>query len=129
MRDYVSCSGSAQDHIRGPTWVQNLSNAMNRGTTSIANQFLYDVERRCNRQILRSLRCVIEGGGSAHVLIPRMIALFMKGLFPFDRLIRFYDFEEINQAVSDSEQGETLKAILRIVLETPGKENFLHREG
>jgi hypothetical protein len=29
--------------------------------------------------------------------------------FPFDRLIRFYPFEDINEALSDGEHGRTVK--------------------
>nr|MCS5613820.1 alcohol dehydrogenase [Candidatus Poribacteria bacterium] len=35
-------------------------------------------------------------------------------LFPFDRLVKFYDFEHINQAFEDSEKGKTIKAIVRM---------------
>jgi aryl-alcohol dehydrogenase len=39
---------------------------------------------------------------------------FYKGRFPFDRLVRFYRFDEINQAMADSESGVTIKPILKM---------------
>jgi aryl-alcohol dehydrogenase len=38
----------------------------------------------------------------------------MQGRFPFDRLVTFYDFDQINQAAADAESGATIKPILRI---------------
>ena len=43
-----------------------------------------------------------------------MIALYEAGQFPFDRLIKFYDFREINQAIADAKRGDTIKPVLRI---------------
>jgi aryl-alcohol dehydrogenase len=37
----------------------------------------------------------------------------MQGRFPFDRMIRFYPFEEISQAVEDMEAGRVIKPVLR----------------
>jgi len=34
--------------------------------------------------------------------IPRLIALYQRGLFPFDRLVKFYDFMQIDRAIADS---------------------------
>ena len=43
-----------------------------------------------------------------------MIALYQAGQFPFDRLIKFYDFGEINRAIADASRGDTIKPVLRI---------------
>jgi aryl-alcohol dehydrogenase len=56
----------------------------------------------------------VEGDSMPDIFIPRLIDLYQKGLFPFDKLIRFYDFEDINQAVEDSEKGTTIKAVVRM---------------
>jgi aryl-alcohol dehydrogenase len=47
------------------------------------------------------------------VLIPLLIELHRQGRFPFDRLVTFYDFADINQAVEDSEKGIVLKPVVR----------------
>jgi aryl-alcohol dehydrogenase len=40
--------------------------------------------------------------------------MYKGGQFPFDRLIKKYDFEDINEAIEDSEKGKTIKAVLLI---------------
>jgi aryl-alcohol dehydrogenase len=60
----------------------------------------------------KRIRGVVEGGGSAHLLIPMLLDLFMAGRFPFDRLIRTYPFTQINQAVADSNEGRAIKPVL-----------------
>jgi aryl-alcohol dehydrogenase len=44
--------------------------------------------------------------------IPRLISLHAQGLFPFDKLIKKYPFEDINQAFADSADGSTLKPVI-----------------
>lgn len=46
--------------------------------------------------------------------IPRLIELYKQGQFPFDKTIKFYDFEDINQANADSNSGKTIKPVLVI---------------
>ncbi|MEG2922140.1 MAG: hypothetical protein RR856_14005, partial [Acinetobacter sp.] len=36
------------------------------------------------------------------------------GKFPFDQLVKFYAFDDINQAAIDSQKGITLKPIIKI---------------
>lgn len=62
----------------------------------------------------RSLRGIIEGDANSDVFIPRMIELYRQGKFPFDKLIKFYSLDDINQAAADSEGGSTLKPVLRM---------------
>lgn len=62
----------------------------------------------------KSIIGVVEGNSVAKRFIPELVALYQRGKFPFDKLIRFYDFKDINQAAIDSQQGITLKPILKI---------------
>lgn len=62
----------------------------------------------------RSVTYVVEGDSVPDLLIPQLINLYKNGLFPFDQMIRFYELDQINQAVADSESGITLKAIIRM---------------
>lgn len=57
---------------------------------------------------------VIEGDSVPDVFIPRLIDLYLAGHFPFDKLVKFYPFDRINEAAEDSEKGITLKPIIRI---------------
>jgi aryl-alcohol dehydrogenase len=43
-----------------------------------------------------------------------LLELYRQGRFPFDKLVRFYDFDDINQAVADAQSGLTVKPILRM---------------
>jgi len=62
----------------------------------------------------KSIEYVLEGDSLPDIFIPKLIALYQTGKFPFDRLLTFYDLKDINQAVSDTESGKTLKAIIRM---------------
>lgn len=62
----------------------------------------------------KRLRGAIEGESIPDVFIPRLIALWKAGRFPFDRLAKYYDFAAINEAARDSESGATIKPILRM---------------
>jgi len=62
----------------------------------------------------RTVRGIIEGDAVPQIFIPWMLEMHKQGRFPFDRLVRFYDFEEINQAVEDVCSGRTVKAVLRM---------------
>jgi aryl-alcohol dehydrogenase len=57
---------------------------------------------------------VLGGGGRSGQLIPALVDLFRQGRFPFDRLVRYYEMSEIENALADSKSGEVVKPILRI---------------
>lgn len=61
----------------------------------------------------RTVLGVVEGDSIPDVFIPQLIDFYKAGRFPFDRMVTFYPFEQINQAAEDSLKGKTLKAILR----------------
>ncbi|MBD1549639.1 NAD(P)-dependent alcohol dehydrogenase [Roseibium aggregatum] len=62
----------------------------------------------------RKLIGIVEGESNPDVFIPMLIELYRKGDFPFDRLVTFYDFENINDAIRDSEAGRAIKPIVRM---------------
>ena len=62
----------------------------------------------------QSLGGVIEGNSVPKLFIPQLIEMWRQGRFPFDRMIQFYDFADINEAVADALSGKVLKPILRI---------------
>lgn len=62
----------------------------------------------------RTLRGIIGGDSSPGSFIPLLIEYYRQGRLPFDRLIRFYRFQEIAQAFADCEHGTTVKAVLRM---------------
>ena len=57
---------------------------------------------------------IVQGDVISSTFIPTLIEFYRQGRFPFDRLIKHYDFADINQAIADSESGKTIKPVLRI---------------
>jgi aryl-alcohol dehydrogenase len=57
---------------------------------------------------------IIQGDAVPQIFIPKMIAFYEAGQFPFDRLIKFYDFRDINRAIADAKRGDTIKPVLRL---------------
>jgi aryl-alcohol dehydrogenase len=62
----------------------------------------------------RKILGIIQGDAVPQDFIPKMITLHEAGQFPFERLIKFYDFPEINRALADAKRGDTIKPVLRI---------------
>jgi aryl-alcohol dehydrogenase len=62
----------------------------------------------------KTVRGIVEGDATPASFIPKMIDLYQQGRFPFDKLIRYYPFDEINQAIHDSETGKVIKAVVRM---------------
>lgn len=60
----------------------------------------------------RTLSGVIEGDANPHELIPTLIQMYRDGTFPFDKLIKTYPLDEINQAIADSESGAVIKPVI-----------------
>ena len=48
------------------------------------------------------------------LFIQKLINFWQQGRFPFEKLVRFYEFEHINDAIHDAEDGSTIKPILRL---------------
>lgn len=61
----------------------------------------------------QTLQGIIQGDAVSALVIPELIGLYRTGRFPFDRLITFYDFADINQAFEDVAAGRVIKAVLR----------------
>lgn len=57
---------------------------------------------------------VIQGDAIPQSFIPKLISLYEAGHFPFDRLIKLYEFSDINEAIADAVRGDTIKPVLRI---------------
>ncbi|MGS0895414.1 NAD(P)-dependent alcohol dehydrogenase [Burkholderia stagnalis] len=62
----------------------------------------------------RTIRGIVEGDSVPQTFIPQLVELYLQGRFPFDRLVKFYPLDQINQAAEDSSTGVTLKPILRL---------------
>lgn len=57
---------------------------------------------------------IMGGSGQTPSFLVALMELQAQGRFPLERLVRFYRFDEINQAIDDSDSGAVVKPILRI---------------
>lgn len=60
----------------------------------------------------RTVKGVLQGSSLPKVFIPKLIQLYKEGQFPFDKLVKFYDLKDVNQAIEDSKSGQVIKPIL-----------------
>lgn len=59
-----------------------------------------------------SIGFVVLGWGMPNTFLPRLLELNQQGLFPYDRLVKTYDFSDINKAFEDSHKGIAIKPVL-----------------
>lgn len=59
-----------------------------------------------------TVKGIIEGDSDPDVFIPEMFEHYRAGRLPFDRLIRTYPLEQINQAIADQHHGDCVKVVL-----------------
>ncbi|CAG4895954.1 NAD(P)-dependent alcohol dehydrogenase [Paraburkholderia saeva] len=48
------------------------------------------------------------------VFIPQLIGFWQKGMLPFEKLVRHYEFADINDAVHDAHDGTAIKPVIRM---------------
>lgn len=62
----------------------------------------------------RVVRGIVEGSADPHDIIPRMIGHWRTGDFPIEKLVEFYPFEQLAEAIAAAETGRVIKPILRM---------------
>ena len=55
---------------------------------------------------------IVLGSGMPNTFLPNILEWNRQGRFPYDRLIKTYDFSEINKAFEDSHTGRAIKPVL-----------------
>jgi aryl-alcohol dehydrogenase len=60
----------------------------------------------------RRLSGVVEGDANPQAFIPELIELHREGKFPFERLVKTFPFDQINEAIAASEAGEVVKPVV-----------------
>jgi aryl-alcohol dehydrogenase len=80
-----------------------VASARSDATVGVANL------RRGNQ-----VRGIIQGDAVPQLFIPQLIELYKAGQFPFDRLLRHFPFEKINEAFAAAASGDVIKPVLRI---------------
>jgi aryl-alcohol dehydrogenase len=60
----------------------------------------------------RSIRGIVQGDSRPREFIPRLIELWRDGRFPIEKLVTTYRFDQLAEAMADSEAGRTIKPVL-----------------
>lgn len=55
---------------------------------------------------------MVEGGSIPKVFIPRLVQLYKDGKIPLEKLVKFYEFKDVEQAIADTVSGEIIKPVL-----------------
>ena len=58
------------------------------------------------------LKFILAGSASPRVFLPRLIDWYREGRYPFDRLVKTFDFSDINTAFTESAAGRAVKPVL-----------------
>lgn len=110
--DYgVECSG------KGFIAKQALSALKKSGELALIGAGYEPTEIDLNTEFLfgtKKLVGYIAGKVSSQYFVPKLIEYHKMGKFPFEKMVKFYDFEDIEKAFADSASGKTIKPILRI---------------
>ncbi|MEJ7159890.1 NAD(P)-dependent alcohol dehydrogenase [Staphylococcus caprae] len=74
-----------------------------------------EVSLNVTNDIMRNaltLKGVLEGDAMPQLLIPELVQFFKRGQYPMDKMVKFYQPDEIGQAFEDSRTGNTIKPIV-----------------
>lgn len=72
--------------------------------TEVGNLFFYLYRK--------TMHCIVLGMTTPQAIIPKMLELNKRGLFPYEKLVKQYKFEDMNQAIADMKSGVTVKPVL-----------------
>jgi aryl-alcohol dehydrogenase len=108
------------DHIIDTTGVpslvqQSVGLLAARGTLALVGAYppiLIDLDLSAVMSMGRRIVGVVEGGIDPKQFIPRLIDHFRAGDLPLEKLVRFYPFTSIEEAVRASKSGEVIKPVL-----------------
>ena len=94
-----------------------LSALTNNGELTLIAAGYQEIAIDLNTEFLfgtKKLTGYIAGLVSAKYIVPKLIEYYRQGQFPFDKLVTFYDFDDIEKAFADSQSGVVVKPVLKI---------------
>jgi aryl-alcohol dehydrogenase len=62
----------------------------------------------------RTVMGILGGDSDIGEFLSELIGYHREGRFPFEKMIGYFDFDEINEAIEASESGRVVKPVLRI---------------
>jgi aryl-alcohol dehydrogenase len=112
--------GRGVDYVLDTTGVAEV---MEQGIGMLAPQAVYGfvaagaVSRKVSiaaRQLMlgRSLTGIIQGASVPRQMVPRLLDLHSRGLFPLEELVTMFPFDEIDAAEAASHSGQVVKPVL-----------------
>jgi aryl-alcohol dehydrogenase len=60
----------------------------------------------------RQMRGILGGDAHPGIFLPKILDYWRQGRFPFDRMLSFYPFAEIDRAFADARSGKAIKPVL-----------------
>jgi aryl-alcohol dehydrogenase len=90
------------------------------GTVVLVGMAGANASMRFNPTEVQSRNQTIKGslmagaGAIADAFIPQLIGFWKAGQLPIEKLVHYYDFKDINQAIHDAHDGSAIKPILRM---------------
>ncbi|HGM6308043.1 NAD(P)-dependent alcohol dehydrogenase [Pseudomonas putida] len=114
----LECSGRAEVLRQAIDALATLGTCGIVGATKFGTEVAFNI----NDVMIPGKRImgIVQGDVVANAFIPKLVDLYLQGRFPFDKLCKFYEFDQVNQAMADSERGVTIKPILRMPAITAG---------
>jgi aryl-alcohol dehydrogenase len=113
IRDICSGIDYGFDTSGNCTLLESLRLALNKGGKAcgvgIGGIFNFSSKEQCEG---KTWGRPDTGWSVPQKFIPHLLSLQEKGEFPFEKMIRFYPFYQINQAIKDVEEGIPIKAVL-----------------
>lgn len=128
LMDFEDMTGAAAcpsgfDYIIDTTGITDLVNQAimalaPRGEIALVGAYSPEIPVAADPTFLMSagrvVRGVVEGSADPQAFIPQLIDYYREGRFPFDRLVRYFAFEDIADAIEAGESGQVIKPILRL---------------
>jgi len=106
----IDCTGSGVSVRQSMSCIRSLGTCVVLGATQ---EITFHVEQELMGQG-KKLVGVVEGCSVPQVYIPKLLEYYQKDMFPFDKLITYYDFKDIEQAFEDTRKGDVIKAVLKM---------------
>jgi aryl-alcohol dehydrogenase len=106
----VECSGIPEQTINAVECLDVLGKAVVASVTGEATVDIALEPMLMNPS--RTLMGLVEGGSNPQTFIPQLVQFYKEGKLPVDKMVKYYKFEDIEQAFEDSKTGKTIKPVL-----------------
>ena len=106
----VECSGIPEQTINAVNCLDFMGKAVVASVTGEAK-----VEIALEPMLMnpsRTLMGLVEGGSNPQTFIPQLVTFYKEGRLPVDKMVKYYKFDDIEQAFEDSRTGKTIKPVL-----------------